>query len=697
MKRAFFLILILLLIAVCCWSTAFAEFPQGAVDEESVIDPNVDPILLHEGNPEDWHAGVAGEESDAYTPRLFMGLPEDAKSYARVRLSTSHTAVFIRFHGNYCMYDGATPILIPDSDSGAQYLLTYESGKINISLDDEVLYTGTTLTFLEHSGATNYFEINNCNYGVANYQGSLTCYNEVDGDEGLYLVNRVYVEDYIPGVVAAEIGNSYNIEALAAQAVAARGYVYSKISSSNTWYDVTDTSTYQAYWGMLNPTIFDRSIRAVSETAGQVLTYGGVPIVTYYSASNGGYTETVTNAWDGSPAYVGEIQYDDPDIIFGRNYRDSQGNPDNRYLEEVTISKTGGGTKDAAYAAAVLKKNGINASSVSVSSLTLSVASYAHNDCTHLATLSVIATGTYNDSILFSDSAAFSVSELEDCYTYDFGFTNSSLRCFWLLDNVDDGTYTLRHGRYGHGVGLSQIGARQRGSDGQTVSQILAFYYPGTEISTGYIGDRETLSALPSITSDMRITRSDGYLYTAASSASAKLAFVAAGSPVEILEENGEYYYLTYSGITGYLPKSAFTLTCSTVVIQNLNYSCNVRSGPGTNYTDIGDADLGSTYPLLQANVVNGWHEVQFGAVEGYISSRYATVVPDAPTTGGSSDPLAGDADGNGVVTNADAMMIFSYVMDGDAITEAGRADLDANGTVTLSDAALLCRMLGGQ
>ena len=81
----------------------------------------------------------------------------------------------------------------------------------------------------------------------------------------------------------------------------------------------------------------------------------------------------------------------------------------------------------------------------------------------------------------------------------------------------------------------------------------------------------------------------------------------------------------------------------------------------------------------------------------GYISSQYATVVPDAPNTGGSSDPLAGDANGDGAVSDADVRMMFNYVMGQGALTYADRADLNGNGAVTLSDAALLCRMLGGK
>ena len=615
MKRVVFLVLILLLVTACCWSSAFAEYEQGAVDEEFVIDPNADPILLQEGDPAERHAGVDEAESDAYTPRLFMDPGDGEKTYARVLLSTSHTAVFARFHGSYCMYDSGTPILLPQSD--IQYLLTYEPGEsgepgeISISLDDEVLYTGTTLTFTEHAGTDNYFEINNCKYGVSNYQGSLTCYNATSNGTGLYLVNRVYIEDYLPGVVAAEIGNSYNIEALKAQAVAARGYIYSKVVSPiNALYDAVDTSSNQVYWGKLDSS-FANSINAVLATSKQLLLYNNTPIIPYYSASNGGYTQLVTSAWTGSPAYIGTMQYDEYDIIYGRNYYK------NTYLEEVTINKTGGGgEKDAVYAAAVLSKNGINASTIDqVTSLTLSVDLYAIGKsgvvCYDFATLNVTATGIYNGSISFNKSGVFTALELENDI---YGFKNDSLSCFWLVDNGS--TYTLRHGRYGHGVGLSQIGARQRGSSGQTVSDILTFYYPGTSLSTDYIGDRETLSAKPSITDDMRVTRSDGYLYAAADSTSLKMTFVAAGSSVEIMGENDslDYYYLNYGGTIGYLPKSAFALTCSTVVIQNISEKCNVRSSPDTTNDSniIGTALKDAVYPLRDANAPNGWHQVQF-------------------------------------------------------------------------------------
>jgi len=127
------------------------------------------------------------------------------------------------------------------------------------------------------------------------YRGEI---NIVKHTFSIYFINKVSLEDYVKGVVPSEMPESFNIEALKAQAVASRTYVLYKMKSGSL-YDVTSTPDTQAYLGMDKET--EKTNRAVSETEGEVLMYGGKIITAVYHSTSGGFTENNENVWHSSP------------------------------------------------------------------------------------------------------------------------------------------------------------------------------------------------------------------------------------------------------------------------------------------------------------------------------------------------------------------------------------------------------------
>lgn len=127
------------------------------------------------------------------------------------------------------------------------------------------------------------------------------------------VINHVDMETYLIGVVPYEIGENFNIEALKAQAVSARSYSYDRLngSTSATSYDIGDTSKDQVYRGYNSAN--KNCIKAVMETAGQVLTYNGNVISTLYSASNGGMTSSNYYRWGSSPLPYFKVKLDEFD------------------------------------------------------------------------------------------------------------------------------------------------------------------------------------------------------------------------------------------------------------------------------------------------------------------------------------------------------------------------------------------------
>jgi len=139
-------------------------------------------------------------------------------------------------------------------------------------------------------------------YQGKRYRGSL----RVLYDEGsLAAVNTLDLEEYLYGVVGAEMGTDAGQEALKAQAVVSRTYALSRIRPEAP-YDVTDdtsTQLYQGYEAELVPGAA-KVKEAVDATRGQVIFYEGKLIEAYFHSNAGGHTEDSENVWSAALPYL---------------------------------------------------------------------------------------------------------------------------------------------------------------------------------------------------------------------------------------------------------------------------------------------------------------------------------------------------------------------------------------------------------
>lgn len=120
------------------------------------------------------------------------------------------------------------------------------------------------------------------------------------------VVNIVNIDDYVKGVIPYEMSPSWPLEALKAQAVAARTYAVRKMRSSthskNYHFDICTQTDCQVYHGVGRAN--DTTNRAVDETAGQMAYYNGQLIDAVYSSSHGGASEDVKNVWGTDAPYL---------------------------------------------------------------------------------------------------------------------------------------------------------------------------------------------------------------------------------------------------------------------------------------------------------------------------------------------------------------------------------------------------------
>ena len=124
---------------------------------------------------------------------------------------------------------------------------------------------------------------------------------------GMLAVNYVDLEEYLYSVVGGEMPTSWPIEALKAQAVAARTFVlYRRQGSNHPHFDVGSTTAAQVYRGLAEEA--PSTITAVNSTRGQVLTYNGQVILAAFHSASGGHTENVEDIWSQPLPYLRAVE-----------------------------------------------------------------------------------------------------------------------------------------------------------------------------------------------------------------------------------------------------------------------------------------------------------------------------------------------------------------------------------------------------
>ncbi len=124
------------------------------------------------------------------------------------------------------------------------------------------------------------------------YRGALVF--RPDGSGGIQTVNALGLDDYVRGVVSWEMPAGWAPETLKVQAVAARTFAITA-GAAGADFDLYADTRSQMYGGVAAET--SATDAAVAATTGQIVTYHGVPAITYFSASSGGHTENVENVW----------------------------------------------------------------------------------------------------------------------------------------------------------------------------------------------------------------------------------------------------------------------------------------------------------------------------------------------------------------------------------------------------------------
>lgn len=219
--------------------------------------------------------------------------------YVRVLLSTeSVPSMTIPVKGTYMLTQSQRTF------QDGTLTVSAGSGGVTVSHSKEgLLYTGSAATIerADLGRDAGYLTLNTA-AGTRNYLGNFT-FTASGG--ALSVVNSVPLSQYLYGVVGYEMSDTFPLEALKAQAVAAKGYVLLRMKTTGS-YDIGDTASDQVYKGY-DPSL-QNVIAAVDATMEDVLYYNNLPLLCYYAASNGGWMILPSDRWNAT-LYDGAYNY----------------------------------------------------------------------------------------------------------------------------------------------------------------------------------------------------------------------------------------------------------------------------------------------------------------------------------------------------------------------------------------------------
>ncbi len=438
--------------------------------------------------------------------------------------------------------------------------LTADGGNVLLTSGGATINMGTSLTLTRHKaqeGEENGLRLHEVDRDVL-YEGDLT----VTASGGaLQPVLTVDIEDYLLGVVPYEMSDSFPIEALKAQAVAARTYAMArKALRAKFPYDVVDTTADQVFKG--RDKLHENAALAAEDTCGVVLLYKGGYATAYFGASNGGETAMPDTIW----GYAGDY-----------GYLDARKDPydlENPY----SVTKRLEIPKDAALLSEGLRKR-------------------IGNDAATITAVTPAEPKRENTSMYTKILVAYTKKDgTEDSATLDFyadlkpnfGLSINSANIETVSVSEEEGLFAVEARRFGHGVGMSQRGAQQMaGSHNKTWQDILAFYYPKAEIVRMEYA-REELKEIAALSKNV-------------GSARPMPTPKPTPAPLRALKE-GEYY--------------------AKVALGSKSSTLNVRQGAGLDYAVVALLTHGDSV-IVKEEEANGWVKIETAETEGYVSLEY--------------------------------------------------------------------------
>ena len=425
---------------------------------------------------------------------LRIGLFYGANEKSDVTLSSEHGFYFGTYSGTDFTQTGSTnakEIKVAFTNGG---VAATSGGSVVYKADDAAVGLGVFPTV---GGMERRLKID----GIE-YRGGLD-FKTVNGKN--VITNVVFMNNYLYGVISREMSPSWAQEALKAQAVCARNYAANNLGKHSEYgFDLCCNVCCQAYSGTRYET--DKSYVPVDSTANQILTYNGKPAQLYYSASAGARTEDVKNVWGNSVPYL---------ISVDNSYEDTANVPNGIW--------TGSLTRDEA--TTIMRNKGYNVGNVT----SIKATEYSENG----RVLKLEVMGDKGTKVFEREACRtiFNTVTKSQQFTVSGNNEGQNIPTVQVSDGKDitpkkvneivmltaagratleaktlfttNGTYQKQYDitensgaentgfvfngtGWGHGVGMSQYGAKGMAESGFSYVDILLHYFPGTNLENAY-------------------------------------------------------------------------------------------------------------------------------------------------------------------------------------------------------------------
>lgn len=451
----------------------------------------------------------------------WAGAPAQVPDKVRVGLITSNpasqyrnaSAVTFSVKGNYRVLDlAAIPgeNIIGTPAEGESWQVYYLPSGLQVYKNGESLRitSGPVVVSEVSHEAANYVSLDNYTTDGAGkpigkkYRANMEFRNN---GSSVSAINELPLDEYLYGVVPREMSDNWPLEALKAQALAARSYTvanYPKRAAEG--FNLLDTPADQAYGGLNSEGA--NSTRAVKETSGKIILFNGQPISTVYHSTSGGHTEDNENVWSGNPvAYLRgkpdpysikrglcnwtfTTTVDDISIKLGSGTAPISSIKLEKYnsgrVKTVIITDINGNT--------IIKSGSefgklFNPKFYTYVNETSFMSNFFDVKMDQVSTPSYTVLNGTGQKAAVTGSALYAVSDVGtvealngnagDFYVISSGGLSS-------YSKAATGTIVFEGHGWGHGVGMSQWGAYEMASQGKTCEEIIKFYYTGVEIGS---------------------------------------------------------------------------------------------------------------------------------------------------------------------------------------------------------------------
>lgn len=356
------------------------------------------------------------------------------------------------------------------------------------------------------------------NQGKPSYRGTMEFEKTEDG---ILIINELPLDEYLYSVVPSEMPSSYPLEALKSQAVSARTYAYAHMLHSGLQKygaHVDDSAAFQVYNNIMES---DTTTRAVRETQGQIVTKDGAAVTTYFYSTSCGYGTDLT-AWEAAPAAylkAGKIGSGDAlDLTQEDTFQQFIKTVDSSCYESgETYFRWKYETKlqEELLLETLKNRQKLNPDQI----LTWDGETFSEKEIKKLGRISKIEVvkraegGAVSELVITGEKATVKVLSEKNVryvlanenetillgaeYTKEGACRGMLPSAFLYIEPIREtedtfmSGYRIYGGGFGHGIGMSQNGAKAMAACGMDYAAILQFFYEGTELTDVADKDRK--------------------------------------------------------------------------------------------------------------------------------------------------------------------------------------------------------------